>query len=221
MLTRKFLDLTASFGADWVNWILVAVSLTATTILIDRLVLYVRTRERYPRLRAAFAASLVDGEIAGALAAVEGDSLVRNVLRAGLRLAARGERQPAAIEQMMLGQLAEERARYEARLSVLSTIGNVSPLIGLFGTVLGIVGAFYVLGKLGTAQAAGNPQIMAAIGEALIATGFSISVAVPAVVAYNALRAHVTARTKHAEALMRELVANLPSLRHGGAAGEE
>lgn len=220
MLTRKFLELTATFGADWVNWVLVAVSLTATTILIDRLVLYVRTRERYRQLRTAFAASLVDGEIGGAIAAVEGDSLVRNVLRAGLRLAARGERQPAAIEQIMLGQLAEERARYEARLSVLSTIGNVSPLIGLFGTVLGIVGAFYVLGKLGTAQAAGNPQIMAAIGEALIATGFSISVAVPAVVAYNALRAHVTARTKHAEALMRELVANLPNLRHGGAQGE-
>lgn len=217
MLTRKFLEFTANFGADWVNWILVAVSLTAMTIFLDRLVLYVRTRERYPQLRTAFAASLVDGEIGGALAAVEGDSLVRNVLRAGLRLAARGERGPAPVEQMMLGQLAEERARYEARLSVLSTIGNVSPLIGLFGTVLGIVGAFYVLGQLGTAQAAGNPQIMASIGEALIATGFSISVAVPAVVAYNALRAHVTARTKHAEALMRELVASLPRLRDGGA----
>lgn len=220
MLTRKFLDLTATFGADWVNWILVGVSIAATTILVDRLALYVRTRERYPTLRAAFAASLRHGEIAGALAAVEGDSLVRNVLRAGLQFAARGERDGAAIEQMMLGQLAEERARYEARLSVLSTIGNVSPLIGLFGTVLGIVGAFYVLGQLGTAQAAGNPQIMAAIGEALIATGFSIAVAVPAVVAYNALRAHVTARTKHAEALMRELVASLPRLREGGAGGD-
>jgi biopolymer transport protein ExbB len=220
MLTRKFLDLTATFGADWVNWVLVAVSLTATTILIDRLVLYVRTRERYRQLRTAFAASLRDGEISGALAAIEGDSLVRNVLRAGLQLAARGERTPASIEQMMLGQLAEERARYEARLAVLTTIGNISPLIGLLGTVIGIVGAFYVLGKLGTAQAAGNPAIMASIGEALVTTGFSIAVAVPAVIAYNALRAHVAARTKHAEALMRELVANLPNLRHDGAAGE-
>ena len=220
MLTRKFLELIATFGADWVNWVLVGVSITATAILIDRLVLYVRTRERYARLRAAFAASLRDGEIGGALAAVEGDSLVRNVLRAGLQLAARGERQPAAVEQMMLGQLAEERARYEARLSALTTIGNVSPLIGLFGTVLGIVGAFYVLGRLGTAQAAGNPAIMASIGEALVTTGFSISIAVPAVVAYNALRAHVAVRTKHAEALMRELVASLPNLRHDGAAGE-
>jgi biopolymer transport protein ExbB len=220
MLTRKFLDLTATFGADWVNWVLVAVSLTAMTIFIDRLVLYVRTRERYPELRTAFAASLRDGEIGGALAAVEGDSLVRNVLRAGLQLAARGERQPAPIEQVMLGQLAEERARYEARLAVLTTIGNISPLIGLLGTVIGIVGAFYVLGNLGTAQAAGNPAIMASIGEALVTTGVSIAVAVPAVIAYNALRAHVAARTKHAEALMRELVANLPRLRDGGAAGE-
>jgi biopolymer transport protein ExbB len=220
MLTRKFLDLTATFGADWVNWVLVAVSLTATTIVIDRLVLYVRTRERYARLRTAFSASLADGEIGGALGSIEGDSLVRNVLRAGLRLAARGEREPAAIEQVMLGQLAEERARYEARLAVLTTIGNVSPLIGLLGTVIGIVGAFYVLGRLGTAQAAGNPAIMASIGEALVTTGFSIAVAVPSVVAYNALRAHVAARTKHAEALMRELVANLANLRHGGAAGE-
>ena len=220
MLTRKFLELIATFGADWVNWVLVGVSITATAILIDRLVLYVRTRERYARLRAAFAASLRDGEIGGALAAIEGDSLVRNVLRAGLQLAARGERQPAAVEQMMLGQLAEERARYEARLSALTTIGNVSPLIGLFGTVLGIVGAFYVLGRLGTAQAAGNPAIMASIGEALVTTGFSISIAVPAVIAYNALRAHVAVRTKHAEALMRELVASLPNLRHDGAAGE-
>ncbi len=220
MLTRKFLELIATFGADWVNWVLVGVSLTAMTILVDRLVLYVRTRERYARLRTAFAESLRDGEIGGALAAIEGDSLVRNVLRAGLRLAARGERQPAAIEQVMLGQLAEERARYEARLSALTTIGNVSPLIGLFGTVLGIVGAFYVLGRLGTAQAAGNPQIMASIGEALVTTGFSISIAVPAVIAYNALRAHVAARTKYAEALMRELVASLANLRSDGAAGE-
>ncbi len=218
MLTRKFLELIATFGADWVNWVLVVVSFTATAIVIDRLLLYVRTRERYGALRAAFAERLRDGEIAAALAAIEGDSLVRNVLRAGLRLAARGERQPAAVEQMMLGQLAEERARYEARLSALTTIGNVSPLIGLFGTVLGIVGAFYVLGRLGTAQAAGNPQIMASIGEALVTTGFSISIAVPAVVAYNALRAHVASRTKHAEALMRELVASLPNLRHDGGA---
>jgi biopolymer transport protein ExbB len=213
MLTRKFLDLTASFGADWVNWVLIAVSLTGMTVFFDRVLLYFRTRERFAALHADFSRSLQGGEVAGVLAAVAGDSLLRNVLRAGLSLVARGERQAASVEQAMLGQLAEERARYDARLSVLMTIGNTAPLVGLLGTVIGIVGAFSVLGKLGTAQAANNSSIMSSIGEALVTTGFSIAVAVPAVVAFNALRAHVNGRVKQAEALMRELIANLPLLR--------
>jgi biopolymer transport protein ExbB len=213
MLTQKFLDLTASFGADWVNWVLIAVSIVGLAVFLDRIALYARTRERYAELRAAFSASLVAGEVGGALRAVEGDSLCRNVVRAGLELVARGERQPASIEQAMLGRLSEERGRYEANLSVLTTIGNVAPLIGLLGTVIGIVGAFYVLGKLGTVQASSNSLVMSSIGEALVTTGLGITVAVPAVVAFNALRAHVNGRLKRSEALSRELLANLPRLR--------
>jgi biopolymer transport protein ExbB/TolQ len=219
-LTSMFLDLTSSFGADWVNWVLVGVSVTVFTILIDRATFYFRTRERFEVVRQGLVESLRRGEVGGALRVVEGDTLLRNVLRAGLALVARGERQATSVEQAMLGQLAAERARYEARLSVLSTIGNVAPLIGLLGTVIGIVGAFYVLGKLGTAQAANNSAIMSSIGEALVTTGFSISVAVPAVVAFNGLKAHVNGRVKHAEALMRELLANLSLLRIDGSEGE-
>jgi len=212
-LTSKFLDLTSRFGADWVNWVLVGVSLTALTIFLDRAFLYTRTRERFGAVREAFAESLRAGQVGGVLRAIEGDTLIRNVLRSGMLLVARGERQAASVEQAMLGQLAAERTRYEARLSVLSTIGNIGPLIGLLGTVIGIVSAFYVLGKVGTAQAANNSAIMGSIGEALVTTGFGIVVAVPAVVAFNALKAHVNGRVKQAEALMRNLLANLPLLR--------
>jgi biopolymer transport protein ExbB len=218
MVTQKLLDLTAGFGADWVNVVLIGVSVVGLGVFIDRVVFYVRTAERYPALRAAFSASLGASDLAGALRAVEGDSLTRNVVRAGLELAARGERQPAAVEQAMLGQLSEERGRYEARLAVLATIGNIAPLIGLLGTVIGIVGAFYVLGKVGTVQASSNSLVMASIGEALVVTGFGITVAVPAVVAYNGLKAHVNGRLKQAEALCRELVANLARLDNDGGA---
>jgi biopolymer transport protein ExbB len=218
MLTQKLLDLTASFGADWVNFVLIGVSVVGLGVFIDRALFYLRTAERYPALRAAFSASLAASDLSGALRAVEGDSLTRNVVRAGLELAARGERQPASIEQAMLGQLSEERGRYEARLSVLATIGNIAPLIGLLGTVIGIVGAFYVLGKVGTVQAASNSLVMASIGEALVVTAFGIMVAVPAVVAFNGLKAHVNGRLKQAEALSRELVANLARLDTNGGA---
>jgi biopolymer transport protein ExbB/TolQ len=219
MLTQKFLDLTASFGADWVNFVLIGVSVVGLAVFIDRVLFFVRTAERYPALRAAFSASLAASDLAAARRAVEGDSLTRNVVRAGLELAARGERQPASVEQAMLGQLSEERGRYEARLSILATIGNIAPLIGLLGTVIGIVGAFYVLGKVGTVQASSNSLVMSSIGEALVTTGLGIAVAVPAVVAFNGLKAHVNGRLKQAEALSRELVANQARLDTDGAAG--
>lgn len=212
MLTRKLLDLSATFGAEWVNWVLVAVSIVATAVVIDRLLLVLRTPERFDALRAAIEGHLRRGEIDLARRAVERDTLVRNVLRSGLDLVAAGERRVDPVEQVMLGTLAAERARYEARLAVLTTIGNIAPLVGLLGTVIGIVDAFYLLGRSGTVQAANNAEIMSAIGEALVTTGLGILVAVPAVVLFNVFRNHVSVRLKQSEALMRELVAALPRL---------
>jgi biopolymer transport protein ExbB len=217
MLTQKFLQLF-EFGAEWVSWVLVAVSILGSAVVIDRLLLLARTRERFDELRLALAAALDRGDAAAALAAVGGDSLIRNVLRAGLTLAARGERRGEPVEQAMLGSLAAERARYDARLSSLLTIGNVGPLIGLLGTVIGIVQAFNQLGKLGTVQAANNSVVMASIGEALVTTGLGIGVSIPAVVVYNAIRAHLGERVKQSEALQRQVVAALPRLAPGAAA---
>lgn len=218
MLTQKFLQLF-EVGAEWVSWVLVAVSLFGTAVVIDRLRLLLRTRERYDELRAALSTALARGDAAAALAAVAGDSLIRNVLRAGLALAVRGERRTEPVEQAMLGALAGERARYEARLSTLLTIGNTGPLIGLLGTVIGIVQAFNQLGRMGTVQAANNAAVMSAIGEALVTTGLGIAVSIPAVVIYNAVRAHLTERVKQAEALQRQLIAALPGLGGAGAGG--
>jgi biopolymer transport protein ExbB len=214
MLTQKILNLTL-LGADWINWLLLGVSFFGNAVFLDRFLLYVRTRERYPGLRATLSESLRRGDREASLAAIHGDSLIRNVLRAGLEIVARGERRADAVEQAMLGTLADQRARYEERLGALTTIGNVTPLLGLLGTVIGIIQAFYVLGRLDTVQAAGNAEIMRAIGEALTTTGVGIVVAVPSVVTFNLLRAHVAKRLKQAEALMREVIAHLPAAPEG------
>lgn len=211
MLTQKFLQLF-EVGAEWVTWVLMAVSVLGTAVVFDRLLLLLRTRERFEALRAGVGGALDRGDASAALAAVAGDSLVRNTLRAGLTLAARGERRGEPVEQAMLGTLAAERARYDARLSALLTIGNVGPLIGLLGTVIGIVQAFNQLGKLGTVQAANNAVVMSAIGEALVTTGLGIGVSIPAVVIYNAIRAHLAVRVKQSEALQRQVVSALPRL---------
>jgi len=211
MLTQRFLQLNL-LGAEWVNWTLVLFSLVGVAITIDRLLLYGRTRERFPALQAGLQGALRKQDLAAARALVTGDSLIRNVLRAGLDAVGRGERDPKSVEEEMLAALAAERSRYDARVAWLTTIANIAPLVGLLGTIIGVVGAFYGLGQAGTTQSAGNPQVMSSIAEALASTAFGIFVAVPGVVAYNLLKAHMGVRLREAESLMRELLANLRRL---------
>jgi biopolymer transport protein ExbB/TolQ len=216
MLTQRFLQLNL-LGAEWINWVLVGLSLFGVAITADRVLLYWRTRERFAELRAAMQETLRRGDLAAALDLTRGDSLVRNVLRSGLEAVRRGERDSDSVEQEMLSTLSSERARYDARVAALTTVANIAPLVGLLGTIIGIVGAFYGLGRAGTTQSAGNPQVMTSIAEALVTTAMGILVAVPGVVAYNLLRAHMSTRLKQAEALMRELLANLEAVEEAGA----
>jgi biopolymer transport protein ExbB len=208
MLTQKFLQLNL-LGAEWVNWTLVLFSLVGVAITADRLLLYFRTREGFAALQAGLQGALRRRDLAGALALMQRDSLIRNVLRSGLDTVQRGERDPKAVEEEMLATLAAERSRYDARVAWLTTIANIAPLVGLLGTIIGIVGAFYGLGQAGTTQSAGNPQVMVSIAEALASTAFGIFVAVPGVIAYNLMRAHMGVRLRQAEAVMREFLANL------------
>jgi biopolymer transport protein ExbB/TolQ len=211
MLTKRFLELNL-LGAEWVNWVLVIASFIGLAITIDRLLLYWRTRERFAALQSGLQGALRGQDLAAARALVARDSLVRNVLRAGLDAIGRGEHDPKSVEEEMLAALAAERTRYDARVAWLTTIANIAPLVGLLGTIIGIVGAFYGLGQAGTTQSAGNPQVMSSIAEALASTAFGIFVAVPGVVAYNLLKAHMGVRLREAESLMREILANLVRL---------
>lgn len=78
--------------------------------------------------------------------------------------------------------VSNEVSYMERRLSFLATTGSVSPFIGLFGTVFGIMNSFQQIGAMGSANLA---VVAPGISEALIATGFGLFVAIPAAVFYN------------------------------------
>ena len=88
---------------------------------------------------------------------------------------------PETVEQVMLSALAAERPRYERFLSLLGTLGNNAPFIGLFGTVLGIIKAFNDLGAVSLKGSAIQQTVMTGISEALVATAVGLAVAIPAV----------------------------------------
>ncbi|WP_144114004.1 MotA/TolQ/ExbB proton channel family protein [Paraburkholderia sp. BCC1886] len=86
------------------------------------------------------------------------------------------------LERHLRQQIQSERRRAEAGLAVLASIGSTAPFVGLFGTVFGII---HALSAISHAESASIAVVAGPIGEALVATGVGIAVAVPAVLAYN------------------------------------
>ena len=89
---------------------------------------------------------------------------------------------PTAVQRAMQIAASEELTRFERNLPWLAITGAVTPFIGLFGTVWGIIDAFH---GLGTAGAATLRAVAPGISEALITTAAGLVAAIPAVIAYN------------------------------------
>ena len=93
-----------------------------------------------------------------------------------------------SLQRAMKVALVREVDRLDRGLSTLATIGSVSPYIGLFGTVWGIMHSFQALGNV---QQATLAMVAPGISEALIATAIGLFVAIPAVIAYNSYMAEI------------------------------
>ncbi len=85
-------------------------------------------------------------------------------------------------ERILRSSIQDEASYFERYLVFLATTGNVTPFVGLFGTVIGIINAFQQIGQMGTASIA---AVAPGIAEALVATAAGLAAAIPAVVAYN------------------------------------
>jgi len=107
-------------------------------------------------------------------------------LKTGLRYFSRGAN---SVKEAMERVSAMEVIRLEHLLSSLATIGSISPFVGLFGTVLGIITAFSALAD---SSAAGASVVSSGIAEALVATAAGLFTAVPAVIGYNYFVRRVT-----------------------------
>lgn len=97
----------------------------------------------------------------------------------------------------------------ERRLTWLATIGSVSPFVGLFGTVMGIVDAFHGLGMAGSATL---KAVAPGISEALITTAAGLFVAIPAVIAYNQFTARIRVFAAAVDDFCRELLNSLEEI---------
>lgn len=140
---------------------------------------------------------------------------VATVLKAGLREVAEAvggnpglhggpalERSLQAAAGAMQRATTQEITRLERYLGALATLGNISPFVGLFGTVIGIIKAFEAIARTGSG---GLGTVSAGIAEALVATAAGLFVAIPAVIAYN----YYVGRVKRCAAEMDSVASEL------------
>src|SRR5215813_4102347 len=126
-------------GASWVLWLLVLLSILSVAVMIERLLFYMKRQIDVGPVLKALGDHLDKRDIAGAKALFIGDTMEGHVLRTGLGLMDRGAK---FVSESMEAELVNQKARFDAYLIFLGTLGNNAPFIGLMGTVLGIIKAF-------------------------------------------------------------------------------
>ena len=210
MLTHQFLKL-AGAGGEWVLWLLLAISFVSFSAMLERWWFFRRREVDVRALGAEVLAKLESKDRAGARTVLRAHrSVEAAILDRALDWLDDGA---DAMQQGLQAALSEQRAALDKGTTLLGTIGNNAPFVGLFGTVLGVVQAFRHLegGPSGEMAA-----VMASIAEALVATAVGIGVALPAVVAFNYFSGCAADVEERAEALVNLVLARLRSERKPG-----
>jgi biopolymer transport protein ExbB len=166
-------------AGGWIMWPLLAFSILSWTVILERLVFFLKIR---PKLN-TLAESLTQSLRAGDLAAARQICHTQSPELSELFLGAIDTKRPREISEKMV-ELSRLRLMgyLKKHLWILGTIGSASPFVGLLGTVLGIVRAFHDMAEKG---AGGFSVVAAGISEALIATGAGLIVAIVALITYN------------------------------------
>jgi biopolymer transport protein ExbB len=214
-LVTSLQKIMVGFGASWVMWLMIVLSIVSVAVILERAWFFWSLRDDLELLNRELRSAL-DISIDAAKKRMEASpSAEAAVVLAGLSVAHKG---PAAAEEIMASASALQRQKLGKRLVYLGTLGNNAPFIGLFGTVIGVVGAFDALGQAAKSTAGGAagalaPQtVMVSIAEALVATAVGLIVAIPAVAANNFFQTLIKSTLANTEALTRVLLAHLKSV---------
>ena len=194
----------ALLGAEWVLWLLVALSVLSVAVMVERALFYWRRRVDIGALRKASILAIREDTAMGLRERFgTSEAMAARVAVVGL---AQRDRGIASVAEAMTSEKTAAKNDYDSHLVVLGTLGNNAPFIGLFGTVLGIVRAFH---DLKSNPEGGVDVVMGSVSEALVATAVGILVAIPAVVAYNLFHRRLRAALTDSDAIAHALLAEL------------
>ncbi len=174
-------------------------------LVIDGITRTARAKLAPPAVIASLRQNLIDGDYETATQLVTAqDSVFANIATAAFSKIGLGK---DATDDAIFEETERARSIFNSRISYLSVIGVITPMIGLTGTVFGMIHAFDTLGSSGV----GDPtKLSAAIGEVLVCTGGGLVVAIPAFAFYYVMRNRISAGFRHIQTEINAVFHHLP-----------
>jgi biopolymer transport protein ExbB len=189
---------------------LLLLSLVAFVVIVERLIAFTQFGSTAPGLLKQTVALCRSGKFEEAIRLCEGKP---GPLAACLTVVLKHRNQPTREVERLVEETGQEFfIRLERLLPVLDTTTTVSPLLGLLGTIVGMVGTFNAIA--GQANRSNSDAVLGGVGEALYATATGISIAVICFVAYNYFAARLRTITAETEQATTKLINVLTELRH-------
>ena len=166
-------------------WVLVIISIGAFAVVLERIVFFARNEKNVgSNFRDEILSLVANKKIDEAIALCDTKkSCVASAVKKFLQKAPRGI--DVQDYEFILKEITiKETSPYESRLNLLASVISISPMLGLLGTVTGMIRAFANISKYGT----GDTAIVAdGIAEALLTTAAGLMIAIPVIVVYNYL----------------------------------
>lgn len=198
----------------WVMWPLFVCAVVAVAVMIERTITLRRASQSSDALLNEVRTLLRAGRADDAIALCERTpGPVTRIVATGIR---HRHLDNAEVERAMEETALKEIPHLNRRLGALDTIITLSPLLGLLGTITGMIQSFQVVAVATGANAA--PAITGGVAEALIATASGLAVAIATLPVYNSLNDQVREITGDIEARATEFLNILTEIRHNASA---
>ena len=166
--------INAAMTLCWIG--LLISSVMALTIIVDRFIYFTKIKSLDDSLSQKIVSLIKENEIKTAIALCEtSKSPLSNIIIAGLN-------NSKASKEYMQSQANKELPKLERFIAALSTISTVAPLLGLLGTILGMIQSFAVISTVGSGR---STALASGIANALLTTATGLIIAIPSVVFYN------------------------------------
>lgn len=185
-------------------WILAALSVISLGIILERIIFFFRNEKSASKLfKTQVTIALADNDKKKAVELCKNEKNCIGTCVKKFLLRYRENADFHHYEQLIKEIEMEEVGKMEKRLYILAMIGAIAPMIGLLGTVTGMIDAFSSLSQ----SSGGDPAVVAdGISKALVTTAAGLSIAIPAIVVYNLLNKKIEETEEEIDKIVTNII---------------